>query len=421
MSPARKPSQRRLFEMTSVPRQWSVLVAGSLLLAAILAVARLPAASLLGPMLAGIALASNGARIGVPRFAVYASQTIVGCLIARSITGDIVHAFIKDWPLLLGTVLVIVATSGLLGWLISRWRVLPGSTAVWGCAPGGASVMMIMAGAFGADARLVAFMQYLRVVLVAAVASLVARFWVGDGASAATSWFAAMHAGGFAGTTASAIASMPWGGFATMPWGGFATMPWGGFATMPWGGFATMPWGGVATVPWGGFATVPWGGFATTLLIAAGGGLIGMALRIPAGALLAPMALAAMLEALGLVTLVLPQWLLAITYALLGWSIGLSFNRDILQHAARALLPITLAIGIMIGVCAALAALLVHAAGIDPLTAYLATSPGGMDSVAIIGAASNANLSFVMALQVVRLVIVLVLGPPLARFLAQRL
>jgi uncharacterized protein len=397
MSPARKPSQRRLFEMTSVPRQWSVLVAGSLLLAAILAVARLPAASLLGPMLAGIALASNGARIGVPRFAVYASQTIVGCLIARSITGDIVHAFIKDWPLLLGTVLVIVATSGLLGWLISRWRVLPGSTAVWGCAPGGASVMMIMAGAFGADARLVAFMQYLRVVLVAAVASLVARFWVGDGASAATSWFAAMHAGGFAGTTASAIASMPWGGFATMPWGGFATMP------------------------WGGFATVPWGGFATTLLIAAGGGLIGMALRIPAGALLAPMALAAMLEALGLVTLVLPQWLLAITYALLGWSIGLSFNRDILQHAARALLPITLAIGIMIGVCAALAALLVHAAGIDPLTAYLATSPGGMDSVAIIGAASNANLSFVMALQVVRLVIVLVLGPPLARFLAQRL
>ena len=37
--------------------------------------------------------------------------------------------------------------------------------------------MMIMAGAFGADARLVAFMQYLRVVLVAAVASLVARFW----------------------------------------------------------------------------------------------------------------------------------------------------------------------------------------------------------------------------------------------------
>jgi uncharacterized protein len=382
MSPARKP-QPTLLETTSAPRQWSLLVVGSLLLALICSMARLPAALLLGPMITGILLGSNGARIGVPRLAVYASQTIVGCLIARSITGDIVHAFLKDWPLLLGAVLVIILTSGLLGWIISRWRVLPGSTAVWGSAPGGASVMMIMAGAFGADARLVAFMQYSRVVLVAAVASLVARFWVGEGgvASAEPSAFAALH------------------GFATLPWGGFA-------ATLPWGGFA---------------ATLPWGSFAATLLIAAGGGLVGMTLRIPAGALLAPMALAAVLEAMGLVSLVLPQWLLAITYAFLGWSIGLSFNREILQHAARALLPITLAIGVMIGVCAALAALLVRAAGIDPLTAYLATSPGGMDSVAIIGAASKVDLSFVMALQVVRLVIVLIVGPPLARFLAQRL
>ena len=124
-----------------------------------------------------------------------------------------------------------------------------------------------------------------------------------------------------------------------------------------------------AQVGW--FTALDWGGFLATLLIAAGGGLIGMALRIPAGALLVPMAMAALLEAMGLVNIVLPPWLLAITYALLGWSIGLSFNRQILQHAARALLPIMLAIGVMIGVCAALAAVLVHYAGIDPLTAYL--------------------------------------------------
>src|SRR5262245_20624792 len=209
MSPARKPRQMRLFETASLPRQWSVLVAGSLLLAAILAAARLPAALLLGPMLAGIAMGSNGARIGVPRLAVYASQTIVGCLIARSITGDIVHAFLKDWPLLLGAVLVIVLSSGLVGFLISYWRVLPGSTGVWGSAPGGASVMMIMAGAFGADARLVAFMQYLRVVLVAAVATLVSRFWVGEGAGNA-------DMGSGAGLRASSSATLPLAG------GGFA-------------------------------------------------------------------------------------------------------------------------------------------------------------------------------------------------------
>ena len=70
---------------------------------------------------------------------------------------------------------------------------------------------------------------------------------------------------------------------------------------------------------------------------------------------------------------------------------------------------------------AALALVLVHAAGIDPLTAYLATSPGGVDSIAIIGAASKVDLSFVMALQTVRLVMVLIVGPPLARFIAQRM
>jgi uncharacterized membrane protein AbrB (regulator of aidB expression) len=40
--------------------------------------------------------------------------------------------------------------------------------------PGAATVMMVMVEAYGADFRLVAFMQYLRVVLVAAVASVVA-------------------------------------------------------------------------------------------------------------------------------------------------------------------------------------------------------------------------------------------------------
>src|SRR4030095_4290218 len=56
-----------------------------------------------------------------------------------------------------------------------------------------------------------------------------------------------------------------------------------------------------------------------------------------------------------------------------------------------------------LALCAVSRAMRVRSAGIDPLTAYLATSPGGMDSVAIIGAASKADLSFVMALQVVGL------------------
>ena len=327
------PKTPGFFEKFSPRAQWGVLLACSALLAAVLEVAGLPAALLLGPMLAGIILGTNGGGFRAPRLPVLAAQTIVGCLVAHAITGDIVAAFLKDWPLFLGVVLVIVATSAVLGWLIACLKVLPGTTAVWGTAPGAASAMMVMSGAFGADPRLVAFMQYLRVVIVAGLASVVARLWVGVSA-------AAPH------------------------------------------------------VVW--FPPLAWRDFAATLLVAGVSGAIGVGLRIPAGALLLPMVAGAVLEGAGLVTIVLPPWLLALSYAFLGWSIGLGFTREILMHASRALPQVLFATFALIAICGLLALFLVHAAGIDPLTAYLATTPGGMDAVAIIAASSNVDIAFVM-------------------------
>jgi membrane AbrB-like protein len=357
---SRHPDPHRSNLLSSLPlvRQWGILIAGSIVLAALLEFAGLPAALLLGPMVAGIVLATAGGSISAPKVPVAAAQAVLGCLIARAITADLVFAFLKDWALLLGVVLVMVATSGLLGWAISRFKVLPGTTAVWGSAPGGASAMMVLAPSFGADPRLVAFMQYLRVVCVAVTASVVARLWVGPAAAAAPD----------------------------------------------------LIW----------FPAVPWLDFAATLALAGAGMAAGLWLNIPAGPLLIPMVAGALLEGSGLAHMTLPPWLLAASYALLGWSVGLGFTREILAHAARALPQVMLSIAVLIAVCGALAFVLVGAAGIDPLTAYLATSPGGMDSIAIIAASSRVDLSFVMALQMMRLVIVLIVGPPLARFIAQR-
>jgi hypothetical protein len=339
--------------------QWGALIAGSATLAAVFTSIGLPAALLLGPMAAGIAVACGGGQLRAPRLPMLAAQTIVGCLLARSITSEIVATFIKGWPLFLSVVLAIVALSAALGWALTRLEALPGTTAVWGTAPGGASAMMLMSGAFGADARLVAFMQYLRVVLVAAIATLVARMWVGPSspAPADAAWFAAIH----------------------------------------------------------------WPSLAATLGIAAVGGIAGHLLRVPAGGLLLPMLIGAVFEGTGLLHITLPPWLLAVSYTFLGWGVGLGFTREILAHAARALPQLLLATVMIIGFCGLLAYILVHAAGIDPLTAYLATSPGGMDSVAIIAASSKVDVSFVMALQTVRLAIVLIVGPPLARFISQRM
>ena len=53
------------------------------------------------------------------------------------------------------------------------------------------------------------------------------------------------------------------------------------------------------------------------------------------------------------------------------------------------------------------------------MTAYLATSPGGIDTVAIIAAGSRADMSFIMAMQTLRLFSILLAGPLLARFISR--
>jgi uncharacterized protein len=348
-----------LLARRSRPVQWLLLLALSAIFATVLEIVHLPAALLLGSMLAAIVAGTNGATIRPKRIVFMAAQAIVGCLIAMSIRPEIFASFLAEWPLFLGIVLATLATSSLLGYLISRWKVLPGTTAVWGSTPGAASAMVLMADAFGADSRLVAFMQYLRVILVSVTAAVIARLWVD--------------------TSGVAVPEIVW------------------------------------------FPLIDWQAFGPTLAIAAVGAGLGRLLRVPAGTFLGPMLLGTTLHLGFDVALQLPQWLLAASYAVIGWSIGLNFTRTILRHAARALPQILASIVALVGFCAALGFALSRTLGIDPLTAYLATSPGGMDSVAIIAAASNrVDLSFVMALQMARFLVVLVAGPPLARLLARR-
>jgi membrane AbrB-like protein len=126
----------------------------------------------------------------------------------------------------------------------------------------------------------------------------------------------------------------------------------------------------------------------------------------------------------GAIEIELPKWLLAATYALLGWSVGLHFTPASLAHAVRAIPKILFSITLLIAFCGALAYVLTRTLGIDALTAYLATSPGGtggMDSIAIIATSTHVDMPFVMALQTIRFLIIVVTGPPLARFVARQM
>ncbi|GGP21507.1 AbrB family transcriptional regulator [Silvimonas iriomotensis] len=344
---------------TSARSQWLILLALSAVLGAGLAACGLPAALLLGPMIAGIIVTANGGSRGVAPLPFQIAQSIVGAMIARTLPGWVHGDVGGHWLLFVGGVFSVLAVCVLLGWLLTRMQVLPGSTAMWGLSPGAATTMTLMAEAFGADVQLVALMQYLRVMLVAAAASIITRVL---GAHA-------VH-----GT----LASTNW-----------------------W----QMP---------------DWTALAGTVALAAFAIVISRRFRLRAGAMLIPMFGGMLLVHLGWLKIELPVWLLVAAYAIIGWHIGLKFTRPLLQYAARALPRILLCTLALIAACGGLAVVLVQVAGVDPLTAYLATSPGGADTVAIIAASSHVDVSFVMAMQVCRFMTILLLSPLLARLMARR-
>jgi uncharacterized protein len=217
--------------------------------------------------------------------------------------------------------------------------------------------MLAMSDPLGADARLVAVMQYTRVVVVVVAATLVGRF------------------GLVAGTES------------------------------PAGQGLQTAAGNTELLVQNNLMT-----YALTALVAGLGAWAGTRFRLPAGALLGPLVLGILLEELGVMHLAWPQGVPQAAYLVLGLWVGLLFDGDSIKTAGR-LLPVVLlsAIGLVVA-CAALGWALGTLMGIDPITAYLATTPGGIDSVAIVALGSGADAPLVLAIQMLRLLAVIAAG-----------
>lgn len=364
------------------PSRWPLalravaLLALSAALAAGLHALRLPAALLLGPMLAAIALAVAGAPPSLPRPLFAAAQGVVGVMMASHLPRSVLPEMAANWPLFLAGTAATLATSALLGALLARSGRLPGSTAIWGSTPGAAAAMTILSQSYGADMRLVACMQYLRVLCCAAVAALL-------------SWH-----------------------FHLEP----ATAPVAAQATAATAGSAGA-WLAGLRGPAGGSA------LAVSLGIAVLGVFTAQRLKVPGGALMLPLALGIAVQLGGFAQLWLPEPLLAAGFAAIGWSIGGRFTPEVLGHAARLLPMLLAAVLTLIAANAGVALALVAWADIDPLTAFLATNPGGADAVAIIAASSapgSLDTPFVMTMQVLRFLVVVLAGPLLARRLSRQ-
>jgi uncharacterized protein len=337
---------------------WLALGVGSALAGYLAQRAGLPAGWLVGPMLVALVVALLWEKHPtVPRWGRIASLAVVGGVLASAFRPSVVPLISRHWlpvALVICSTLVLSLGVGLLLPVLVR---LDRKTAALGTLPGAASGMLAMSDPLGADARLVALMQYTRVVVVVVAATLVGRFGLVSGTE-----------------------SMPIAGPQTVP-----------------GSTDLLVQNNVAT-------------YALTALVAGLGAWAGTKFRLPAGAVLGPLILGILLEELGVMHLAWPQGVPQAAYLVLGLWVGLLFDGDSIKRAGR-LLPVVLlsAIGLVVA-CAALGWALSTLTGIDPITAYLATTPGGIDSVAIVALGSGADAPLVLAIQMLRLLAVIAAG-----------
>jgi membrane AbrB-like protein len=306
-------------------------------------------------------LVGLGYALGVPG---RLSLPPAGFRLGQAVTGVALGTFLHSSTLTgLGTrwipvVLVSVATLAVtiaVGILLARTAGLDRPTAALGMVAGGASGIVAMADELGGDDRLVAFMQYLRVLVVTLLTPLLVPI-----------------------------------------------------------AFGVHSQGGGDAEPLLGSA----GGWALTAGAAIAGAALGPRLRLPAPALLGPLILTAALSLSGLSgDAEVPPLARESAFALIGLQIGLGFDRDTLRAIARLALPVAASIAVLLVACFALGWLLKLTAGVSLLDGYLATTPGGIYAVLPIAYGSGANTTFVVAVQGLRVFAMVLAAPAVVRWL----
>lgn len=314
----------------------------------------LAAADLFAALLAAIVFALVGIGPGRPvRLVVMMSQGMLAVTIGLSVRRETLTALGSHW---LAVVTIAVATlvlSVVAGWVLSVHRDVDAITGALGMIAGGATGLVSVAGDLGADERIVVIAQYLRVALVVLTMPLVVTYV-----------FAVDTAGGNQPTT-SDVTVAPW-------------------------------WVGVA--------------FLTGAIVV--GTAVATLIRLPIPATLGPLILTAAIELAGWSRHVeIPKAVLPMAFIIIGWQAGLSFTRSSIAALGRIFVWALTLMVVVIAACAGLGALLSAWTGVGVLQGYLATTPGGLAAVLAVASASDSDVTFVAASQVIRLVLMLTSAP----------
>lgn len=339
----------------SPSRSWVALV---LLVAACTAgfeLLQVPSAPLFGGLLGGLlqTLVLRGSA-KLPPITFRLAQGVVGVTVGAMIDWRRLIELGSAWPAVIAVTAATLVVSVGVGQLLRLHRGVSASTATFSTIAGGASGMTAIANDFGADDRIVTVIQYLRVLVILSTLPLF------------VSW--AFHT-----DTSGPV---------------------------------------VATA-----SPEPVLGAVYTVLAVGLGLTLGTLLRIPSPAVLGGIGVGAALAALPLFDDAgVPPWLRAAAFVLIGVQVGLRFTRATLRRIGLMMPTAFIVIALIIALCAGLGLLLSAATGVSRIDGYLATTPGGLPAVLAATAATDGDITFVSTVQLLRILIVLVSTPFLARW-----
>jgi membrane AbrB-like protein len=339
------------------PAAWLGVAAGIVAGGQVLDVAGLPSSYLFAALVIGLAIAlTRPGVLHVPPLAFRASQAVAGVSLGAYLESDALRALAGSWLPVAIVSMATLAVSLLAGAVLARTTPLDAPTAALGLIAGGASGIVGMSGELGADDRLVAFMQYLRVLVVVSTTPIVIALFFGG------------HPDGGAQVGA-------------------------GAETLGDPGDWLLAGG-----------------------LAAAGAIAATRARITAGVLLGPMVLTGVVVLGGVVDdFTVPDLLSQTAFSIIGLQVGLRFTRDTLRLLGRLTGPVLAALAALLAICFGLAVLLNVTTSASLLDSYLATTPGGLYAVLAVAFGAGANTTFIVAVQSLRVIAMVLLAPAAVR------
>lgn len=337
---------------------WVLLAGATVLVSVGLGASGLPSPTLFGALIVGLswAVSSTHRTASTPPSPVMtAAHAVLGVSIGTLVQPSTLDALATTWLPVCAVVVSTIALSIGAGLLLGRHPAAGRPTGVFAMVAGGAAGVTAIAGRMGADDRQVAVVQYVRVLVIVMFMPVAAHVMFDVGPA--------------------------------------------GRATLASAGSSAL-------------------GLAFTAACAAAGLACGRVIRLPAAELLGPMVVAAAVTVSPLAPgATVPTVVFEASFALIGLDVGLRFTRQSLR-AVRQILPTALAlILLVITFSAAMGWLLSQATGVSGLDGYLATTPGGLYAVVGTAVDTGGDATFVLAVQVLRLVLIMLAAPLLARAL----